>query len=341
MSQSYACYHKDCVVKLETFDELIIHVNTAHSGEILVCPYENCKSKLKSSIIQRHMNRMHEGKIVKGSYLGSNLKKVYACYNRNCMAKLKSIGELFIHINELHGGKVSCPYENCQSILNSSTIRKHINKIHEKKSCEHCGEVIVKSKKLIHSCTNNKLRNFHCSTENCKASFASKLQLLSHVNKVHRLQIKCHYKDCNSWIKPASLIAHIEAVHEKLKQTCQLCGKKISYKNFNAHKERCTNINDEKKFPCTFNDCQEIFTSKYNRSSHITRKHKNKLPIKCPRENCGAMMLRQYLTRHVKETHDKLKGECKFCNKEFTISNMRRHENRCEKLILKLKKEFI
>lgn len=260
----------------------------------------------------------------------SKIKQLYACFDRGCNANLGTTGERKIHINEVHGGQVSCPYENCESFLKASYIQRHVNQIHEKKvtkkPCSRCGRLISNYKMNLHlkGCCADKLKNFRCLIDDCQSVFAVERGLCVHVKNVHEPPMKCPREGCDAYFEPSKLSRHMKTVHEKLKESCPNCGKQISYGHLSQHVQRCTS-DGEKKISCTFQDCDAKFTTLNNRSTHISHCH-TKSPIKCPRNNCNVILHPYTLSRHIKEAHDKIKIKCEFCEQEFARKyNFKKH----------------
>lgn len=253
--------------------------------------------------------------------------ETYECHAVNCTMKFETMHEMVIHINQEHGeGHLQ---KDSTTLLESSS--KFIGKkLVYKESCDYCGRLFTKQNKHVHMlrCSHAAEKTFICKIKMCQSSFALQIDLDRHVNKVHRALVKCKFKNCDAFLKPSSLDAHMKSVHEKIKETCLSCGKQVTYKNLKEHINRCIS-NGEKKFPCPYEDCKASFTTTGNRSAHINRSHKNTAPRKCPREDCDAMILRRSLFRHIKEVHEKSTKMCPSCNGEFAASNIQRHQKRC------------
>lgn len=175
----------------------------------------------------------------------SNDKKLYKCYDRECEEKLESSSKRLVHIDEVHRGRILCPYENCKTFLRVSSFRNHVNEFHEKKvgkeQCTLCGQKIWKRSMSDHlkRCSDKEKKKFSCTIKDCRSSFVIENDLIQHIDAVHASPIKCYYKNCKSFVKPAGLSRHVRMVHENLKKACHNCGKQISINNLQRHVKRC------------------------------------------------------------------------------------------------------
>lgn len=255
---------------------------------------------------------------------------LYECVAKDCKVKPKSLRK---HIDEAHGGEVSCSYEDCVATLKSTSIYRHINEFHKKKGgkepCLRCGKEMLKRNLPDHikRCEKDGTKNFPCTVENCKLVFAMKRDLLNHVDVVHESpSTLCPIKDCNSLVRRRALVRHVKAMHINAKETCNHCKKEISYGNLTKHVERCLS-DGKRKFSCTFPDCKSMFTTNINRLHHERQRHQS--IIRCPRDNCRLFLHPRSLYKHMKQFHDKITSRCQFCHRDFNFDYLKRHEKIC------------
>lgn len=181
----------------------------------------------------------------------------------------------------------------------------------------------------LRRCSTKGSKNYLCMIGKCQSAFTLKQDLFSHINKIHITRIKCPRDSCDAYMKPTGLYQHIKTVHEKTKKPCPNCGKQILYVHLTRHIECCTS-NGEKKFPCTFKNCDAAFATRCNRSLHICRVHKS--PTKCPFDDCQSTLRPGNLPRHVKEVHDKVRRKCQYCEQQFTRNqSLKKHMEYCSR----------
>lgn len=232
------------------------------------------------------------------------VKELQDCLVEGCNAKVASQRKMIAHIREEHDDEVCCPHKDCGKTIKASHIYRHMKEIHGqgliKKKCIYCGEIKSKNNMATHlkRCAIDSKKDHVCEVENCQASFAVASDLVKHTKNVHTSGKKCPFSNCNAVVKQAHLKQHIKLVHQKVKKTCQICKKQVSYINFDQHLERC-NSDGKKMFKCTFKDCMASFTHS------------------------------RYRTLHMRSVHEKIKKTCQVCNKNIPFTNFSKHARIC------------
>lgn len=258
----------------------------------------------------------------------------YPCPEDTCIQQFRSMSERRNHIKNDHGNSVSCPYNNCKSRLKSSTFDHHIKVIHEKLYpdilCASCGKFIVYMYESEHRerCGNDGTKKFHCSQQNCNASFSTVNGLGQHNRNSHKPRYDCPVEGCGTKVKPAYLSTHIKTVHEDCKRTCDKCGKVMSLHGLRRHLQICKN-DGKKTFECTQEGCDERFLTSRYRSEHVRTVHAE--PVKCSYEGCGLFFKPAYMNKHVQGAHKKIGGkrECRKCGKRISAAGIQKHEKKC------------
>ena len=141
-------------------------------------------------------------------------------------------------------------------------------------------------------------------------------------------KIDC-YKCDSTFSTRHNFMRHIETVHEKKrKYKCQQCSFDASSKRgikehaMRSHKEPIEPI---PIFEC--NQCDKTFLRNNYLQNHIKCVHqgmKSGFQVACPQ--CGKMLYKRSLQKHIHDIHLEGNYECDKCNKQFTShNNMKRH----------------
>ena len=202
---------------------------------------------------------------------------------------------------------VKCQF--CGKVLSSPVnLKNHINAIHEGKrrhQCDICGKSYKWQENLQHHMDyTHFLKTIQCPQ--CERSFASKQTLIRHTNVVHEgipeeknfICDKCsrsynengkllrHIKTFHDKIfefkcqictkeypKKDQLKYHMESVHEKLRMTCDICGKVTDRKSLKAHMK----FVHEKKEKWKCDICFKIMYKGSHIKTHFRTIHKKEI----------------------------------------------------------------
>lgn len=234
-------------------------------------------------------------------------KKQHKCHVAACRSTFRTINERSLHIDKKHGRKILCHYENCGAYLRPSSLNYHLKAIHEKElakiTCRECGESVAKynySKHLANCAPDESQASEEELGEEAESEESEESLSSCESEDIRPQIIRCPHKDCRSYFKPSSLNRHLKSVHEQKKKQCVNCGVEISFRSLRRHIERCVN-NGNKKFMCTYESCGAVFTTKQNRSAHVSDVHRS--PVKCPYDECNIFLKPRNLTKHVKLIH--------------------------------------
>lgn len=169
------------------------------------------------------------------------------CTVEGCNRPFKTYGLRAEHIYRVHSPSIPCPYESCDHQVKLANIQRHMKSYHEKVVCRYCKQFVIKNKINQHLMSNcpkswrldefgdikyksdevkdkenredkNAVKKFPCTKEGCARVFKSLLDKTEHILKVHMSPIRCPLKECNTYVKPANLLAHTKARHSKPKK---------------------------------------------------------------------------------------------------------------------------
>lgn len=243
----------------------------------------------------------------------------YVCFVKDCDSKFAFKDLRVIHVKLKHGDKISCPREGCKAHIQPVSMDNHLRRHglttdekynkhgykSEKMLCDNCGKLISKEYLKGHklTCVDDDTKEFVCEIEDCKKAFRTAKFLYTHKRRVHTQPIKCPFSDCSSYMKPASLVLHVKAVHEKLKEMrlCKKCGKQVTVNKYRLHTEKCGVIFNVRSFKCSIENCVKTFNTKNDLSAHVRVIHKE--PIKCPHKDCDLFLKPKYIPLHIKKKH--------------------------------------
>lgn len=209
--------------------------------------------------------------------------------------------------------------------------------------------------------------NFQCDL--CSYTCVSKLNMWSHMNKVHTIKSLIRYpcSMCDKTFSEKSVVkTHEKTIHQKIQrvhetQRCDVCN--LDFKNIIALKSHNARLHDEGNFGCT--KCSEVFMFKPQLDSHILSVHEPKVTchicgklckpgplfsshmtkhkIKtCPYEGCGKKMQGDGLRNHIQANHTPLNLQCTHCpavfktKRGFSKHNLSQHQQNYEALACKV-----
>lgn len=210
---------------------------------------------------------------------------------------------------------IICKWDNCQQRFeNLFDLQKHILHFH-----------------LAAENYQKDVNNFDCQWKDCSTKSDNICSLVNHINNKHGINFDIKYKDPNTedaLQKEQRLYHHIFHCDQKDSHQHQL---KKSFQN----KKITTNTSDSKqvKLQCMWDNCQFIFSTPEELTSHLENFHldKGKNHYKCKWEGCcKSFKQRQKISRHLL-THTGYKpfkcDECKKCfgTRETLTQHLRTH----------------
>lgn len=181
-----------------------------------------------------------------------------------------------------------------------------------------------------HRKRHEKIKEFKCSWENCTSEFATKRDMIAHVNFYHR-GIKnyiCNWKNCNASFKDSNRLRHHYFTHTgERPYHCPYPGCGASFKQMpHLHKHRKTHnwevasaSNQESEevvkskslkglSVCPIDDCNADFTTESDLNKHIVDSHEDVEQLfKCELEDCSTyFQTNEQCQQHMKEDHSML-----------------------------------
>ena len=224
------------------------------------------------------------------------------------------------------------------------TVKTHTNRVHFKKKdnkCDSCEKAFCSKSELNwhREAVHVKLKNFKC--EFCTKSFSLNTALKTHISRVHEKKYKYECYMCNkSFVTKAHLRRHEKIPH------CNSCGEIFS-DEYNLWVHAKEEHDFKQDFKCEF--CQMTFDEKLPARLHLESAHNKRIRIiyqapvnkmlksyQCTSCNksfatgpslkrhenythgeknlmcdiCDSIFsYKQYLKRHMKEVHDRIRGE--------------------------------
>ena len=322
-------------------------------GQMVKCYY--CAKEMDRSSVRTHMQKSHESKPVifniikdaKNSPMDDDKTKIIAkIKDEEINPQLESTMEEDVYNDGATVSITMAMCYHCNTALNYSEIRKHIeeqhpgeevlyfpidsvktndqveNVIHKDQidfNCDVCGKSFSRADNLkthINS-IHNALKDHKCDT--CEKTFSTKTTLKYHVMAIHK-QLKPH--KCGScdkaFVKKSSLDEHVKTYHkiQAEEYRCDECGKHYRSKiKLNMHKK---SVHGEKKlFQCE--TCENSFPSSKRLLYHVMSIHEGLRPHKCV--SCEkAFVKEKSLNEHIKVFHtDQRDHPCNHCEKKFAL----------------------
>lgn len=186
--KKFDCYFEGCKSAFKTYHDLNNHVSCVHK-EPIPCTFPGCSILVKPASLTQHIKNMHENLKDTCSHCGKELRKKtlekhilnckttgqrhFCCKIEGCKMSFKTDQQRKSHVGKVHREKVNCPYENCNALMKPSYISEHVRNIHKKKelgTCDHCGEVLLKSDLPGHfeTCKSYLSRDFDITDSDCE-----------------------------------------------------------------------------------------------------------------------------------------------------------------------------
>lgn len=257
--KKFTCTHPDCASAFTTPRGLSDHNRNVHKPR-LPCPVKSCDAKVRPTYLSSHIKLFHSdykrtckkcGKVLSPMGLTPHMKicqvtakKTFRCTHGDCKATFAYEKYRSLHVKNMHlVTPVNCPYENCQVLVKPKNMNSHIKSVHKKvmKACSNCGKLIsyVNIRHHVNRC--GKEKNIPCSSEDCEATFATRHDLKVHFDRAHKARVKCPRENCGVFLKYESLEKHVKSVHDKVREECSKCGKKLSIHQIRIHEKQCGN----------------------------------------------------------------------------------------------------
>merc|ERR1712176_1167514 len=109
---------------------------------------------------------------------------------------------------------------------------------------------------------------------------------------------------------------HIKQIHLSETSTCHICHKEYKdlYHHVKYFHEKIRN------YECSY--CEKKFQAKKLLSRHVRETHER---IKKPCPHCEKEFAMSNLSRHIRQVHNNESTECPDCGKALTISNLNKH----------------
>lgn len=300
-------------------------MNVAHKS-LMKCPHKNCDSYITRYNLPRHIRSLHDnvkktcencGKQVTNLKIHfercpSDGEREFHCLFGDCKAAFTTKMYLSNHAKRVHLLPTKCPREDCDAYIQPINLSLHMKRVHGRANqrCKNCWKEFSDLRRHSERCAGDGVKKFHCRMKNCQSVFVTKQDLTRHVNRTHATRVKCPHNDCDSYIEPAGIGAHVKLVHQKILKTCANCGKEMLFSSLRPHLERCSG-DETKSHHCRVRKCEASFTTKADLNSHVCTVHKE--PVKCPHGNCNAVLKPYLLAKHKRLVHDKVKNILKSC----------------------------
>lgn len=317
-------WHRNCIYcnkKYMSWGALFKHINTHHSNVCIKCKFtDRCGAFFRNEqeraehIQQVHLTdnkslcpvclKMVSGTLRKHLKLCHDDHLVFKCSFQECSMSFLSEESLNDHKKNKHKNHkhlAKCTF--CNKNILESTMRKHINNIHQ-------AEI-----QSTYKCTFN---------SSCLKFFLTETDRDEHVRTVHnkpRETYKCVY--CNKALERHQIYEHIRIWHSDVQIKCPLRGCNhyfLSQLECDQHFFQQHQENENKKmFKCS--ECVFSSATVGTLRRHKALMHGNSkiLCPKCPKVFCSQCSL----DIHMKNAHAALKM-CEHCNLKYTV--LRHHQ---------------
>lgn len=176
----FPCFYKKCYANFPTGAKRRDHFRAVHQSRVS-CTFEDCDSFVKPMHLKKHIQEIHE--------------KI----RRQCdkCKKWLTTHDCRFHFKICDGiegsdetGSESLKPKNRGNCSNSVNVPEHVRIWNEKikMQCKNCKKWFARAclRKHYDRCTSNGEKKFQCTYEGCQASFTTKGNRSSHVDKVHK-----------------------------------------------------------------------------------------------------------------------------------------------------------
>ena len=132
--------------------------------------------------------------------------------------------------------------------------------------------------------------------------------------------------------------AHLQSQHNVVFHYCKDCKKAFSSEDeFKNHQHDTNAIAQDGNLQCEY--CQKFFQSMSVLRGHYLRQHNKTLSAKRPKPPGNIPCLhcerifnsKESLKYHIKSVHEGFKAPCDICGKQFTITYLKSHQEKCGK----------
>ena len=211
---------------LSNYKLKLLHYNLEHKDKLIACVYPSCdKAFILHQEMQAHYKREHLGERIHCGYCSTSY-----VWHRS----------FNIHMDEKHPEKSEfplrflCPRFGCGAAYSSSAnLRVHIYNKHYKynkpdqtaEKCPICQKSFSNLKDHI-AFMHETPKLIPCSL--CGGLYRSETELKAHLRKTHAgrsMSLPCRV--CGKVVSSRRMQEHVRAVHEKVRNFCSQCEKKL------------------------------------------------------------------------------------------------------------------
>ena len=148
----------------------------------------------------------------------------------------------------------------------------------------------------------------------CKTSFKDRYKLRNHLEQVHnKVRKTCNI--CFKEVSYGSLKRHIKSVHEKAKIFCQFCSRPFAYGNEISLKRHIETIHEGKRFNCEV--CSKKLSSSFSLRNHTKSIHEKGTKMFACTLCDKCYPTRRNLLRHCRSAHEGRVFKCTFCSQSY------------------------
>ncbi|EAT45834.1 AAEL002930-PA, partial [Aedes aegypti] len=299
------------------------HMNQHNGLKPYVCSYEGCGKQYSNKVTRdRHEILVH---------CEDNYK--HTC--DQCGEKFKYRSSYNYHFAVKHQSQmVPCPI--CGKLLkHKSLIKVHVRRHGGHFPCPVCGKVLQKKYSLdVHMRTHTKEKPYSC--ELCSQRFMLKVQLKTHLSKVHELTWEQYAATYASQEENHRLLHEVSGTTPKRRFTwktyfeddgcikirkggtiryekiCELCGKQVERSMFEYHMNQHNGV---RPYACSYEGCGKQYSNKITRDRHELLIHcQDNYKYECDR--CGEKFkTRSTFDYHYAVRHQSQMVPCPICGK--------------------------